>query len=257
MKTIISIFVSILVCSAIGLSQDSVSNESNVDFTFDVQKIYPAISISRAKLSEATKMSDLYRQFKASWISEYKSVEIIAEVEGKEMVAAGADDKLTKDQLHLIAIADINTPIRAEIYYIPDNNLKHNDVQDYNFTFTIDPEVDATYKEGREELMSYIEENVISKFSPDDMESNALAAVQFTVSEAGQVENIRLSDSSRCDNIDEILLSAMNKMSNWNPAQYHDGTKTSQEMVLTVGNMKSCVINTYNVDPDKFAPEEE
>ena len=50
----------------------------------------------------------------------------------------------------------------------------------------------------------------------------------------------------------EVVLSkSICEMPAWIPAEYKDGSKVSQDFVLTIGDHRSCTLNLLNVRRDK------
>ena len=163
------------------------------------------------------------------------------------MKAVGKNDILTREQKDIMNRADVGTAISVKARYIPENNLKHNDIKEINFTFTPAPENDATYVGGEEELRKYLKEKAIDKI-PDGIFVNwALAAVKFAVNEDGEIIDVHIFESSKDEKTDGILLEAIRNMPCWKPAEYTNGRKVKQEFVLTVGNMENCVVHTLHI----------
>jgi len=61
------------------------------------------------------------------------------------------------------------------------------------------------------------------------------------------VINAHIVESSKDEKIDEIFLQTIQNMPLWKPAEFANGTTVSQDFVLTVGNMESCVVNLLNI----------
>ena len=74
--------------------------------------------------------------------------------------------------------------------------------------------------------------------------------VKFTIDEEGNVSDAHVFWDFKDDSIDSLLLEAVCNMPNWKPAKYANGTQTSQEFVLTVGNRENCIIHTLNIHQD-------
>jgi TonB family protein len=143
--------------------------------------------------------------------------------------------------------ADVGTDISVKVQYIPDNTLKHNDVKEMTFSFVVDPESEATFYGGEQQLKKYLKEHGLEKISPANIKRYHLAAVKFTINEEGQVINAHVFESSKDEKVDKLLLDTISKMPRWKPAEYANGTKVKQEFVLLVGDMESCVINLVNI----------
>ncbi len=220
------------------------------DLRFEVHRVYPYISISREELIMANTLSDLNRHYKTAWVKEYISVEVITSHHGDLRKARGKNDILTGEQKDMINRADTDTEISVEVRYIPDNTLKHNDIKEFKFSFTVDPDQEAKYIGGQQQLKQYIKATAIDKISDARFEKSALAAVKFTIDEDGRIIDAHVFETSRDKDIDALLLETVRNMPNWEPAQYSNGKRVKQEFVLTVGNMESCVINLLSIRQD-------
>ena len=226
-----------------GYSQDSSADE----LKYEVNRIYPYISISKEKLMEAQTLIDLDRNYKSSWVKEYISVEILASYKGSIRKARGSNDILSQEQKDIMDMADAGTDILVKVQYLPDNTLRHNDIKEMDFTFSVNPENEAVYPGGQQQLKQYLNEKAIDKIPQGSFSNYALAAVKFTVNEEGQIIDAQVFESSKDEKIDALLLETIRTMPSWTPAEYANGIKVKQEFVLTVGNMESCVINLLNI----------
>ena len=217
------------------------------DFKYKVSKVLPAISISRAESKEAVSLIDLNSYYKASWIRSYHSVEISANIQGNTKKEISKNDILSQTQKELIALADVGTNIAVKVKYLPENTLAHNERKEMNFTFTIDPEMEATYAGGSEQLDQYLIQKGIDKISNTSIKQYNLAAVKFAVNEEGKVVDTEIVETSNDEKVDQLLVETICNMPDWTPAAYADGTKVIQEFVLTIGDHTSCVVNLLNI----------
>ncbi len=241
-KLLVLLFLS-LAFPYFGSSQDDLTNE----MTYQVNKVYPYISIASEELREAQTLVDLNWRYKPSWVKEYISVEILTTYKGKLRKAISKNDILSQEQKEFMNTADAGKDIAVKVVYIPNNTLKHNDAKELTFTFTVDPEIEAKYAGGEEQLKEYLKHNAIDKIPENSFTGYSLAAVKFTIDEAGQITDAFVIETSKDEKIDELLLETINKMPEWKPAVFSNGEKTKQEFVLTVGNMESCVVNLLNI----------
>ncbi len=217
------------------------------DLHFEVNRISPGISITKAQMNDANTLLDLNRHYKPSWVKEYLSVEISANHGGKLKKAFNKSDYLTEEQKQLMKGADSGSNIKVMIRYMPKNSLPHNDIAEEDFTFTIDPKNDANYKGGQSNLLQYVKTNAIDKIPNGTFTGYALAGIKFTVELNGEIVNAHIWESSKNEEIDTLLLQSICNMPNWKPAEYEDGTKAAQEFVLTVGNMENCMVHLLNI----------
>jgi len=253
-KLIALLFIGIA-SSHFGISQDN----SNFELSYEVNRVYPSLSITKEKLNEARTLADINQYYKPSWVKEYISVEVWASCEGAIKKVAGNSNTLNQAQKDLINTVDAGTDIAVKIDYIPNNTLKHNAPKEIKFTFIVEPESEATYSGGAQQLKEYLKENVEDKISDDAFEIYRLTAVKFAIDEEGQVVDAHTFESPyqsfKDTKTDELLLEAIRNMPNWIPARYANGMKVKQEFVLTVGDHRSCVINLLNIRRDRLTED--
>ena len=217
---------------------------------FDVHRVHPYISINKENLGKAKTLSDLNPHFKPSWVRTYISVEVMTKNNGKQRKVKGKNELLTQEQKANMNTADAGTEILVHLKYLPENTLTFNDMKEINFSFTIDPEIPATYIGGHQQLLKYLNINAIDKIHEETFTGYDLAAVKFTVNEDGIITKTHIFESSGNIEIDQLLLETVRTMPCWEPATYANGTKTKQEFVLTVGNMDNCIVPLLNIHQD-------
>ncbi|NOT36539.1 MAG: energy transducer TonB [Saprospiraceae bacterium] len=219
------------------------------DLKFEVNKVLPSIPIQENKLTKINTLTDLDKRYPASWVKEYISVEISAHKNGILTMASGSSDVLTKEQKELIRFADRKYDIAVSVMYLPNNSLKESTAKQHDFKVTIMPEKNATYGKGSEQLTQYLQKNCMANIDAANFKGYDLTAIKFTITEQGQVADIKVALSSKDAKIDEMLVSALSKMPNWKPASFSNGLKVKQSFVLTIGNMESCMVNTLSIRP--------
>lgn len=230
-----------------GASQGSSTNE----LKYEVNRIYPYISIPKETLNKAQTLADINARYKSSWVREYISVEILTSYKGKIRKAISKNDTLSQEQKEIINRADAGTDISVNIRYLPENTLKQNDIKENNFTFSVDPEKEAKYSGGQQQLQQYLKDNAIDKIPAGSFKDYDLTAIKFTINEDGHIIDAHVFEpviqTSNNEKIDDLLLEAIRKMPCWEPAEFSDGTNVKQEFVLTVGNMENCVVSLLNI----------
>lgn len=247
MKKILSQLLVLCALPFFCFAQDNFSNE----FSYDVNVVDPPLSISKAEVRSANTLLDINKYYKPDWVKAYESVEILATQEGKIHKALSKSNMLTAEQKTLLENADDNTTISVNIVYLPENNLKQNDLKKANFSFKVAPEKEATFNGGTVALKQYLKDNAINNISADNFKQYALTAVKFTVDEEGQITNTHIFESSRDEKTDALLIAAIANMPNWQSAEYASGLKVKQDFVFTVGDMRSCVVNLLNIRETK------
>lgn len=242
---VVTLIMLFLAFPYLGSSQDSSTDE----LSFEVNRNYPPISITKEKLKEAHTLIDLNEHYKSSWIRTYISVEISTSHKGKTRKAGSKSDILTQEQKDNMHTADVDADISVKVQYLPENTLKHNDTKEINFTFSVNPESEASYAGGQQQLKKYLKEKAINEIPDGSFVNYDLAAVKFTVDEEGRIID-PLVLLPKDEKIDKLLLEAICNMPNWKPAAYANGIKVKQEFVFTVGNMENCMVNLLNIRKD-------
>lgn len=233
----------LLQLTTFGLPQNFLTtNELN----YEVQGVYPPLSITKIQLNEANTLENINRHYKSSWVSKFISVEILASYKGKMRTAISKNDVLTQEQKDLMDRVDVGTEIEVNVRYLPNNTLTHNDVKIFGFKFMVHPENEAEYLGGQQKLKQYLKDNAIDKIPSGIFEGYDLAVVKFTISETGEITDVHIFETSKDEKIDQLLLESICNMPNWKPAEYTNGTKAKQEFALMVGNMENCVVHTLN-----------
>lgn len=213
---------------------------------YEVNRVYPPLSITKEKLQEAQTLKELNPYFRPSWIRSYIAVELSTSYQGKQVQARGKDENLSPAQIDLLDKVDEGAAILVTIQYIPENNLTQNDAKEMDFTFTVEPDRGASYAGGTSKLMQYLKDNAIDKIPADSFEASVLAAITFTINESGEVIDAHVFESSTNERVDALLLEAVQNMPCWEPAEYKNGLNVRQDFVLMMGNMESCKINFLN-----------
>ncbi len=226
------------------IAQDDLSE----DFQYDIKINYPSLSIEKDTLLAANTLLDLNKYYKASWVKTYSSVEILTIINGELTKASSPTDQLTEEQKDIMYRADVGSAITVKARYMPDNTLSHNEIQEFDFTFTINPDNPAEFEGGHAQLQQYVKDKAIDHIAEDIFTGYKLAAVTFTVNTDGEIVDAENFWTSEDESVDALLLQTICDMPAWTPAAYADGTRVNQDFVLTVGNMQSCVVNLLNID---------
>lgn len=233
-----------------GFSQSNSSGGAANTPEFEVNTVYPPLSVSKEKLQAAHNLSDLNKHYPSSWVKEYVSVEISGHIEGRVRKVMGENDVLSREQKDLMNKVDVGSEIEVNVRYLPENNLKDNEEKEFNFSFMVNPEIEASYIGGEQQLREYLKVNAIDKIAEGVFTGYDLATVKFTIDEDGNVSDAHIFWDFKDDSIDSLLLEAVCNMPTWKPAEYANGLRTSQEFVLTVGNRENCIIHTLNIQQD-------
>jgi len=233
-------------------SLGNLQDNSSFELSYEINKVYDELSISKEELNEAKTIKDLNQFYKPSWVKEFVSVDILTKHNGQVKETSHTNDVLSKAQIEHMKMADVASDITVKISYIPENNLSKNDIKELDFTFSVDPDKEATYPGGTQELDKYIETRAKNKIAVSNFEIYNVKAVKFTVDEEGHIVDAHvpvstLPNISKVDKADKILLDAICNMPKWEPASYADGTRIKQDFVLTAGDQRSCSLNLLQV----------
>ena len=224
----------------------SAQAEDSFSFDYELKPVYEPLSISKTTLLEAKDLSGLNSYFKEEWVQDYVSVKISAIHDGQVKSVTSPDNILNEEQKRLMYSADSGTDISIVVDYLPQNDLKNNEAKREDYSFMVNPEINAHYGDGQEALLAYTKTKLIDLVSWDSLGQYQMAVVEFVVDKEGYILNPELKWSSDDETADAQMLEFVCNMPRWAPAQYEDGVKIDQSYVLTIGDTRSCVINTLN-----------
>ena len=128
------------------------SMAQNSSLHYEVNRVFPYLSVSKTQLTEANSIGAFNPHFKTSWIRSYESVAVITKQKGQLQKSIGYSDELTPAQKAQLKQADAGTEISVVIRYMPENTLQNNDIQEFDFTFSVNPERGASFVGGPEAL---------------------------------------------------------------------------------------------------------
>lgn len=243
------LFKSFLLCLTISIFSFTPFQSDN-DFSFDIKKVYPAVSISKLELKAALSLKDLNSRYPSSWIRTYNSVEITTTHQGELKTSIGTDDTLTPEQFENLLSSDQGVEVNVKVSYIPENSLKDNPAKELEFNFLVNPDIDANFPGGENQLKSYLEEQAIKNIPISVFSGYDLAVLKFTVNESGEITEAQVFASSKDDHTDKILLETICNMPSWEPASYSTGLNVQQDFAFLIGNMEGCNRNILKLNKD-------
>ena len=201
-----------------------------------------AAIVKREVLTDAKLLSDIIpgHPKKYDYDLDYVSVQISGVCEGKSLSATGSNDKLTEDQKNLITSADLGTDILVKlmIRYKDVAGSKGDDEKTkmIEYALTPGPEIEAEFPGGKEEMTRYLDENVTNKLvDQKSLVRNSSSVIKFTVTEDGQIGDVRVLRPSTDPALDQLLLEAVAKMPKWRAAGNSKGSKVKQEFSISFG----------------------
>lgn len=194
--------------------------------------------VSKEKLDSAKTISDIRPGYSSAETDDYLFTTIAVTGNGKVMKASSSNGALNDEQQNLLHRADVGSEIIMDIGYVDlGRGVGIPDVRTTQLKSSVVPETEAEYPGGNQELTNYLEEKAIHKISSTLAKEMKGVIITFTVTEAGEITNAQISESSEDPEIDKILLDVINKMPRWDPAKNAEGMKVSQEFIFTVGNI--------------------
>ncbi len=225
MKNIILFLISVLIIPA-GFAQGLMFNISGTN----------AKSIKKDQLYKALTLIDITEQYPSSWISQYDSVSIQTAANGVHLIAHNLNDTLSEEQKKILSLADIGTVVTINIHHHYANPVTEDlEPRTIHFGYTVVPEVQAEFPGGEEQLNAFLEAYAIEKIPLSISQKFDQAIIGFIITETGSISNAFIEKSSGDSSIDDLLLSAINKMPSWQPAENIDGVKVKQKFQFTVG----------------------
>jgi hypothetical protein len=203
---------------------------------FDFSPEY-SLPLKEQKLLAAHTLVDLNADFPQNWITDYKSVEIVTNIDGKELKATGKNSDLNEQQLALITNTKIGGKINLSIAYNAKNSVTGADeIRNSVFSLKIIPDKEARFVGGQQQLKNYLHENIIAKLTGIDESKFQPKTIVFTINENGEVENSHLSNKNIDPLFDQMILKAIKNMPTWEPAQNAKGEKVKQTFQYTLSN---------------------
>jgi len=217
--------------------QQVVSAKKTLNLVYNVDSRFTA-TITKEKLNKATSILDIVPDKAKNWRNTtFQSVTVSIIQEGNDLHESGSNKTLNTAQIKLLNTTDYSTN-----FYI---NAKGSTIQfdtgsveSYAYYFSIIPKKEATYTNGHDALINYLKENSKDKTSIIKIDKLKPGKVNFTISKAGLIKNIKLSSTSGYPSIDELLIELITKIpGTWKPAENYRGEKVDQELTFFFGLM--------------------
>jgi len=220
---------------------NKMANRIFTDFIYDIGPRFNPIK--KKDLDAIRSFNDLIDLEHAQRIVDYKSISVIKIIDDKEsnIRETGKSDALTNKQLEFIKASNYSTNLTFSAY-LTEKNSETGTIENTHWRpyFTVIPEKQAEYSEGKEVLKKYLKES--SKSSRDkanvDPEKLQAAKLFFTVTKKGTIENVRLDRTSNYPLVDKTMIELIkNTPGTWKSAENLEGKKVDQELVVSFGLM--------------------
>lgn len=189
-------------------------------------------AITEEKLKTVNKIDDIIDNYPSNWISDYNSVTISASINGEIIEITGPDDNLTIEQKNLFKNA---SSFLLVVQYQRENDNGEIQNRQMNVPLVVTPEVEAEYVGGYEKMIKYLKKNSLSQINNKGFTHLPQPSISFVVSKDGIIENVKLKDTSRDKEIDQLLIEVVKTMPKWSPAKNKNGLAIEQEFTLNIG----------------------
>ena len=222
-------------------SIDKIKDRIFTDFIYDVGPRFNPIT--KSDLNNLTSFNDIIGEEHAQRIVDYKSVSVIIMGEEKpsDIRVNGITNEFNDSQLKFIHELDYSTNIVIWADY-QEKNSNTGEIEDSHWTpyFTIIPEKQAAYINGKVDFKKYLKENSEEIRIKANVVAEELqpAKLFFTVNKNGIIENVRLDRTSNYPLVDNKMIELIKQApGNWLPAENAKGEKVDQELVVSFGLM--------------------
>src|SRR5688572_12827582 len=161
---------------------------------------------------------------------DFEFVEISANCMGISRTLRSTGNILTSEQKNLLNSVDVGSEINV-ILRFRYKNLDHSgQIINGYYAVTVVPETEAVYQGGFEKMSEYLNETIFKKISgKNDFNKILQTIVKFSIDEAGQIRDVKISRSSADSLIDRMVLDAINNMPRLTPARNATGIKVKEE----------------------------
>lgn len=197
-------------------------------------------------LQDAKTLLDIYPKYRPAWVAKYHSVKISSTCGSTVRTAEGPDHRLTSEQLELLRNTTPDCATSVRIHYTANNDLSPNPPRTMDFSVQVVPIFEAKFPGGMSQLQAHLKTEIVDVVPTMIKEPVELVKVQFTINEAGEVVDTRLSVSSGQTDVDRFIQQTICSMPLWRPARDIDGQAIPQEFEFSMGSdMLRCDFYAY------------
>jgi hypothetical protein len=196
--------------------------------------------ITKTEILKSTSIKDFFPEEHVQRIISYGEVSLVLVKHEKQSDEREYSEgsTLSDVQRKILLSAEYSTSfnIRAVCkHHNPETGIIENSV--YNPHFTIVPEKQAEYINGKETLLNYLKENSKKeKEVAHSQEKLRPAKIYFTVTKNGKITNVILGNHSGYKIIDTKMIELISNIpGKWQPAENVKGEKVDQELVVSYG----------------------
>jgi hypothetical protein len=146
-------------------------------------------------------------------------------------------NSFTDEHVKLLQSADYGTNFNLEGYTVPNIVVPDlNKKRYFNYSMTVVPENQATYRVGNEALINFLStkcQSTIDKVERGHLKSGNIS---FTVTKEGSLSNIELQSTCGYPSVDGRMMDLMDRLPTvWNVATDSNGEKIEQTLVFSYG----------------------
>lgn len=197
-------------------------------------------TVNRNRLLAANTIADLLYDDPEYWlkVNSYSSVWIKTKIDGEQISLMSDGFELSEDQKSLFKVCDIGSDFEITVNYSTTNpETKIFEAKRMDLNLSLVPEQEAEYPEGYKALLDYFENDCSKALEGQNMEGNVLLRIKFSIDGKGKAKQAKITRASGYPNVDEHILTALQKMSDWSPAKNKDGEIVEQEFELVFANV--------------------
>ena len=198
------------------------------------QRMYSR-TITEQTLESAELIGDLIENYPASWIKDYRSVDIEFSMDDKKILLSSPNDTLTQEQKKALRSLKTTSGVAIKVNYNKKNYNDKLEKRQMNVSMVVTPEVEAEYEGGYAAMINYLKVNSQDEIAAKNFTLLPQPTINFVVNEDGLTENIKLINTSRDKEIDRLLVKLIKEMPKWEPAKNANGENVKQEFVFNVG----------------------
>lgn len=205
-----------------------------LDLVYNVESRFKA-TITKADLQKASSILDIVPE-EANWRTmSFHSIRVAVLLDGDELVVRGDHTTLNEGQLALLQTADYSTNFYIKAHSTT-NHPRTGRTEDYVYYMTIVPEKQATYSSGHDALIAHLRAQSKEATAPVREEHLEAGQINFTITKAGTVANVKLASTSGYPFIDQALIEILTTLpEKWYPAENEKGEKVDQDLVFFFG----------------------
>lgn len=192
--------------------------------------------IRKDEFQQTKRVDEMIENYPSSWISEYRSVELISYHNKNKTSAIGEDNVLTSEQLELIKASEINDEIQVLVKFKTENIVsKRLEDRELIVNMSIVPTKEAEYPGSYENLIAYFALNSKGKVSAKVINEMDPSSISFVVNEVGRTEEVEVTNSCGDKDIDRLFVDLILNMPAWEPAKDEAGNKVKQKLQFNFG----------------------